>query len=98
MSIFTNQRKDMEGNRWAYATCSKSTLDVLKTKDGSDEDRERLVSSAKEGLDSYIALETSYSKYEYAKGKVDGMMEAIGVFIGGFLVGKGIEYLIDKHK
>ena len=96
MSIFTNYREQMEGNRSTTAILMRATLDTLKCKDGSDEARESLVNSAMEGLDAYMTLEVDNAKLEYCRGKLAGVTLVIGGGIIGYAVSKGIKYLTNK--
>lgn len=96
MSIFTNYRKHDKEFRAQHDEVIKAGLDCLKDTDGSDELRGELVDHLKDSLDSHAEWEEAVDEYEYSCGQVSGFFMGVGAIIGGYTVGKVIEYFVNK--
>lgn len=96
MSIFTNYRKHDKEFRAQHGDVIKAGLDCLKIKEGSAELRGDLVNNLKGSLDIHAEWEEAACKYENSVGQLQGFFMCIGTIIGGYTVGKVIEYYMKK--
>lgn len=77
-------------------TVLKSGLDLLKTTDGSQEDREGLTDKMKHLLDEHIEQENVNEEYQYNLGLANGFITGGALAVGGYLLGLTIRSLFNK--